>query len=869
MRTPHSYRGTNRTRGLWRRHRDRCALLVATAALGLWTCREPSPPPAHPSGSVVAVDWTTPAPREIWTHVSSDEAVFAAPLAGDDPLGGWQVEDPAARAGVTPNGVRIEPSTSSLVLVRDGRFEADTIDALEVVIGAEQRVRLTLRARWAGLPTREDSVWNIPRRAIEETTVGQRSRIPLNGRRWTGTVESLRLVIRQPTAEPITLHRLAGVRAVAPTASAAPSTDRPWRVRVDDELRDGWLVPPGRPWRRTVTVPDGAILRFATALTGPVPETLKLRVSIDDGGQVTELLARRFQPGARPTSWRTHAVDLDRWAGRTVTVEVAARAPGPWAPTASLPIWAEPRIVRPGRDARPDILLISVDTWRADRMPAAPSGLTPRIDRWWRDHATFFSQALAQAPWTLPSHTSMLTGLDAVRHGVNRWTRGAPDALVTLAERLRGSGYRTMAVTGGGSLDPGYGLSQGFSRFRIWTGDRHDGMRELETHLAHTTRWLEEAEQPTFLFLHTFAVHSYPYLPDLPTLHRRVAAERSARYDEAVRRMDQRLGAYLEALEDQGRLDEAVVVITSDHGEELGEHGAFGHGSLRETLMRVPLLVARPGASETGDVVDEPVRSVDLVPTLLELAGAAGDPTLDGRSLVPLLEARRSQRTHEGSQIATFYHSSAADGLALRTARLKYHLNNDLGSVAYGTEALFDLGSDPAERVDLAQRRPAEAARMRAAARRLLDAQLPGLAITFTNDGDTPFTGTLGDLGYAEAHVKSAEPPCDCVALRGGVVHFDLDPGERFRFVLEEPGDRPLSVRARIGNATAHDLAVDPTRDHVVVLDNGGWRFHEAEVPEGSASINFERRGHLADGGVPYELDPELRARLQALGYLQ
>jgi len=149
----------------------------------------------------------------------------------------------------------------------------------------------------------------------------------------------------------------------------------------------------------------------------------------------------------------------------------------------------------------PNIILISIDTLRADRLSLdgrqPPS--SPRIDSWARRSAVTFRAAVAQAPWTLPSHCSMLTGLDPLHHGVNHPFEAAPDELVTLAERLSREGYYTAGITGGGWLHPRYGLADGYDRYRYWTGEQR-GDEELAAHAEIAADWLEELREPFFLF---------------------------------------------------------------------------------------------------------------------------------------------------------------------------------------------------------------------------------------------------------------------------------------------------------------------------------------------------------------------------------
>ncbi len=153
-----------------------------------------------------------------------------------------------------------------------------------------------------------------------------------------------------------------------------------------------------------------------------------------------------------------------------------------------------------GRDAsRPNVILISVDTLRADHLSlyGYPRSTSPRIDAWARNSAAGFRNAVVQAPWTLPSHCSMLTGLDALSHGVNHSFEAVPGELTTVAERLSEAGYFTAGITGGGWFHPRYGLAAGYDRYRYWSGKRR-GDEELEAHAPIASGWLDELPEPFF-----------------------------------------------------------------------------------------------------------------------------------------------------------------------------------------------------------------------------------------------------------------------------------------------------------------------------------------------------------------------------------
>ena len=309
-------------------------------------------------------------------------------------------------------------------------------------------------------------------------------------------------------------------------------------------------------------------------------------------------------------------------------------------------------------DPPPNVLLVSIDTLRADRLGCYGHGrdTTPALDRLARERAVRFARAVAEAPWTLPSHVTMLSGLHPLSHGVRKPDLAPSDEVALLAERLRGSHY-SFAITDGGWISEHWGFARGFDSFQARDQDIDRSVEQVLEYVRH-----RRDKGPWFGFLHTYDVHC-PYDPPPPYAGRFASPEAepievagrcgnpdfnsmhvtpgqarylSDRYDEDVRRVDDALGVLFEAL---GALDlwkDTVVIVTSDHGEEFLEHGQIGHErTLSEEALAIPLLVAAPGVAPR--VVEEVVGLADLVPTVLELAGRVREGRLDGRSLVPLL----------------------------------------------------------------------------------------------------------------------------------------------------------------------------------------------------------------------------------------
>jgi len=309
-------------------------------------------------------------------------------------------------------------------------------------------------------------------------------------------------------------------------------------------------------------------------------------------------------------------------------------------------------------DPTPNVLLVSIDTLRADRLGCYGYGrdTTPALDRFAREHAVRFAHAVAEAPWTLPSHVTMLSGLHPLTHGVRLPDQAPSEEVALLAERLRGSHY-SFAITDGGWISEHWGFARGFDSFQ---GRDQDVDRSVEEVLEYVRHRRDKGSW--FGFLHTYDVHcpydpQPPYAgrfrspdaeaievagrcgnPDFNAMHLTSGQARylSDRYDENVRRVDDALAKLFAALDALDLWKSTVVIVASDHGEEFLEHGQIGHErTLSAEALAIPLLVAAPGIAPR--VVEDVVGLADVVPTVLELTGRSREGRLDGRSLVPLL----------------------------------------------------------------------------------------------------------------------------------------------------------------------------------------------------------------------------------------
>jgi choline-sulfatase len=419
---------------------------------------------------------------------------------------------------------------------------------------------------------------------------------------------------------------------------------------------------------------------------------------------------------------------------------------------------------------------------RADRLGAygyTARPTSPRIDAL-AGEALVFEVHVAAAPWTTPSHMSLLTGLIPTRHGVTGSDRGLrealkgerpierlPEAVTTLAEVLAARGWATAAFTGGATLDPRIGFDQGFEGYDT-------SMVKLDrAKVDRVLGWIDaHHEKPFFLFWHTFEVHA-PYLaPDflgdvLPPERARALGERlaaiperngwkavraakrvmrahdaydpevtGALYDGGIRSFDRWLGRLVDGLRERGLWERTLLVLTSDHGEQLGEEGRpapFGDGfynvhghTLYEELIHVPLIIRVPGV-RGGRRFAPVTAAIDVMPTILDVLDLPAPPETQGRSLRPLWEspgrwtpkAALSESLSEGEEMKS-----------LRTERQKYLVTIDAASVAErgrshvpsdAGRTLFDLLEDPGERRGLLDGVGADERTGRAA---VLDAEL-------------------------------------------------------------------------------------------------------------------------------------------------
>jgi arylsulfatase A-like enzyme len=483
---------------------------------------------------------------------------------------------------------------------------------------------------------------------------------------------------------------------------------------------DRLVLPPGTAASFFLRIPVDAELRF-----GLEPADLAMPPGLVVEGR--RVPARRLTP-------RGHgelAAAIDFPEGSIARIVAEAPADGPELTLVAPAVWGRPPPASPARAAvaapaspGANVLLYLVDTLRADRLGCYghPAGLSPAIDRLARD-GVVFEDVVAQSSWTRPATASILTGEYPMRHGAISLDNAIASDVTTLAERLRGAGYRTGGFVTNVNVGDQFGFGRGFERYRYLPEmPSRPGMHTPAPELhAEFLRWLDEHPgERFFAYLHASDPHA-PYRPapettrrlgcatDAGVTDRRVRDGRPPRsatratdadtaylrglYEAEIADLDAAIGTLVDELERRSILERTVVVFVADHGEEFKEHGGFGHGrTLYREQLHVPLIVRLPGRAGAGGRVEQPARQIDVLPTILAVLGLETPTSLPGTSLLD--GAGRPTAGGGGETVAET--RLAADGAAaLVDGWWKAILRQASGRVE-----LYDLRRDPGEQND-------------------------------------------------------------------------------------------------------------------------------------------------------------------------
>ena len=458
---------------------------------------------------------------------------------------------------------------------------------------------------------------------------------------------------------------------------------------------------------------------------------------------------------------------------------------------------------------KPNILLITVDTTRADHLPSyGYKGVrTPNLDSLAKQ-GVLFRQCATTAPLTLPAHSSIMTGTYPTYHGVRINGNTALSAEhLTLAEEFSANGYRTGAFVGAFVLDGRWGLNQGFDHY----DDQFDLKKYKKLDLGLVQRpanqvvdaalgWLDgEKEKPFFAWVHLYDPHT-PYAPPEPYRSEYGSTGVLGLYDGEIAFMDEQIGRCLAWLNQNGLREKTIVVVMGDHGEGLGDHGEMTHGYfIYDSAVHVPFIMSAPVQEWSGLEIASQVRTIDLYPTLLQASGIAIPKQVQGTSLLSLIDSRG-----EGGEHLLAYSESMAPSiqygwsplLSLRSAQYKF--------IDAPRKELYDLKNDPGEERDIHQSRAKTASEYEKTLKNVVAETSAGAPAPNAANFDSETMERLAALGYIGASVKTPTGP----------THALIDPKDRLSMheAIQKAGelnnDEQYAESAELLEQLLHD---DPT----------------------------------------------------------
>lgn len=429
----------------------------------------------------------------------------------------------------------------------------------------------------------------------------------------------------------------------------------------------------------------------------------------------------------------------------------------------------------------PNIILISLDTLRADHVGCYGyhRDTTPNIDRLAAE-GIVFKNAFSTSSWTAPAHMSMLTGLWPTEHGLVQYpnpgvlSKGVP----LLAEILWDAGYMTLGFHGGGYMSPHWGFGRGFHVYQTRG-------RDLKHNLTSCLAWIRKfRNRRLFVFLHGFDCHR-PYDPPdgfdcfstgltssytVAQLYEKNAPlpqngedieKIIAKYDGNVRFADHMIGKFIGELNGVGLLENSIIVVTADHGDELGEHGYFDHiKSLYDETIRIPLVIRGPMSVDHGSIVERLVSTVDIVPTILNTVHIPSPPGCGGENLVHSIGDNSVGRSR------VVYGSTGYQGDFLKNRenlrghpemprpQILHYARNERWKLVCGYDAggveLYDVCDDPGEQRDVADVYPGKRLELLDGLKRLGCLEWGGFAKSNArgNVANEELKAQLKELGY-------------------------------------------------------------------------------------------------------------------------
>ena len=508
----------------------------------------------------------------------------------------------------------------------------------------------------------------------------------------------------------------------ATKADALPFTTGP--LRLDNGVRRSILAPNDQSYTFYLQPKEGHMLLFDYGAKKEAVFSIEIRTA---DGEVKPLFSK-----TSTNEWQTAEVSLSEYSGQPIglVLKTTGKATGAG--------WGEPGLFlkadendEPGKtefEPAKNLVMVVLDTTRADSFEAFKNGnkiSTPVFDAFQKDSLTF-SSAYNNGNWTKPSVTSLLSGLTAMTHGATKPASKVPDKAKLLPEYLKENGFDTIAFSANPVVGPAHGFDRGWDSMTVYEHSAGDG-HAMYHRAADWIKTRKEDPDRFFMFIQTIDAHttyapprnySKPYHKEnyngiigtgFTREEQRDINERKlkvgdkdkawidALYKGEVTYQDEKLGVLLDTLKTEGLLENTVVVVTNDHGEEIFDHGTIGHGwQLYEEMIRAPLVIHHPKIFGAG-MFSKSTEHVDVAPTLMEALGLSSMRNIDGQSF---FENVRKAKTTEGP--ITYAVSMSDNGKrTVISENWKLIVHRTKGWIG-----LFDIKSEAAEFKDHRSQKP-------------------------------------------------------------------------------------------------------------------------------------------------------------------
>ncbi|MFC2172080.1 sulfatase [Acidobacteriota bacterium] len=688
------------------------------------------------------------------------------------------------------------------------------------------------------------------------------------------------------------------------------------KLKVHGSSRNVLIAAPPTRIEIPVVAPDNGYLDvgltcFAYDRSSLAPVTFAL-TAVDGQGKEIQLFSETVKPAATPREarWKDIRIQLDALGGKTGNLVFTTRSEDDGS--AVLAAWASPAIsVLSASTGRPNVILISIDTLRADHLGCYGyhRQTSPFIDDL-AGRGVRFTRTVAPASWTLPSHMSMFTGDYPSRHGVDKVAEALHHQWDTLADVLREEGYATFAVTEGLLVSAQWGFHNGFDSYTDMSDIVEGWDQKVERTVDQAAAWLEQNRQtPFFLFFHTYEPHS-PLVPPeryekmfdpdyagiyngakmrelnnplvTPAMSNQDIDHIIALYDAEIRFSDDALKRLFHTLESTGALDNTYVILTSDHGEEYGERGMLAeHGhSLFNEALHIPLIFNGPDIP-AGVEIPDTVSLVDIPRTILDLVGLERQTGYDGVSLHPLIMGKKAASLADRPIMSEASRDLQQEIRSVIQGDVKLIGDLRKGSLEFYTATTLEPETEP-----MTNFQAGEDVKLTKELRKFVGQNVPGLGLSFTSGrGAHVAKGAIATQGKITSVLKLQEDRLVSFDLQQeeqlmlfrmqahgagdtATIYFNVEPEDAEIQVMLRVDDKPVGSEAvRLGAAAVHP----PSQPFVIPAHAEVLKGAPAAPEKLSAGVMFSlwRKDTSHASPIAEPLNDDMLRALKTLGYLE